>query len=122
MTASKPHPYAKAGSQNVKVTVTDTAPEGNAGSWTSIPSLRKALYGLAAVTGPDGRIYAIGGQEDFVDPLSSLEAISGGVPQSSAVAVRTATINTDPNHHGTDNLCRSFCVWRPRHLHGDGER
>lgn len=43
--------------------------------WKSVTSMPTARAALAAAAGPDGRIYAIGGQSNFV-PLNTVEAFS----------------------------------------------
>jgi streptogramin lyase/N-acetylneuraminic acid mutarotase len=44
------------------------------GSWTSgLAPMPTARYDLAAATGPDGRIYAIGGRKDDFAPLDTVE-------------------------------------------------
>jgi streptogramin lyase/N-acetylneuraminic acid mutarotase len=59
------HTYHE-GSYFPMVTITDTVAAVGAGastgSWISLPDMPTPRDGLAAVTGPDGRIYAIGGE------------------------------------------------------------
>jgi N-acetylneuraminic acid mutarotase len=45
-------------------------------SWQTAPSLPQAVYGLAATTGADGTIYAIGGWGCTTDPIDSCGAQS----------------------------------------------
>src|SRR2546423_600703 len=44
-----------------------------AGSWTTLPSMSTARYGLAATTGSDGRIYAIGGYQNRAGIVGTAE-------------------------------------------------
>ena len=61
-------------------------------AWTTKASLLTARAGLAAVTGPDGLIYAIGGQNSTAGPLDTVEvynpATNAWAPGSSLPAAR----------------------------------
>ncbi|HVH41517.1 MAG TPA: kelch repeat-containing protein, partial [Labilithrix sp.] len=45
----------------------------NTNTWSKVPSMPTARWGLAAAVGADGRIFAIGGN-DFNSELSTVEA------------------------------------------------
>lgn len=62
VTASKPNPYAKAGSYFFSVAIT-LNPGGSldSGAWTPVASLPIARRQIAGAAGSDGRLYALGG-------------------------------------------------------------
>ncbi len=66
--ASKPHPFADAGIALAAITVQAASP------WSTLGSLPNGLEGLAAATGQDGRIYAIGGLDNDLKQPGSLFA------------------------------------------------
>lgn len=55
-------------------------------TWAQIAPMPTARYGLAAVTGPDGRIYAIGGEDDHGAILATVEAYTPSTNSWAAVA------------------------------------
>jgi N-acetylneuraminic acid mutarotase len=53
---------------------------GTGGQWLDLPPLPTPRWGLSAVVGPDGRIYAIGGLSGFTGPmLGTVEAYTPSV-------------------------------------------
>jgi N-acetylneuraminic acid mutarotase len=48
-------------------------------TWSTAPSLSAPRAGLAAVTGPDGRIYLVGGQDSTGNDLTTVEAMDYGL-------------------------------------------
>ena len=75
VSASKPHPYGEAGTAALVVTVRDGGSSYySADTWTPVASLPASRTGLAAATGPDGRLYALGGLNSFANPVSTAYA------------------------------------------------
>jgi N-acetylneuraminic acid mutarotase len=75
VTASKPSAYAEEGTASLVVTVHDGGSSFQAAdTWTSVANLPAARYSLAATTGPDGRIYALGGIDDTAHDVNTVYA------------------------------------------------
>jgi PKD repeat protein len=84
-TVAGTHTFADEGSYPVSVAVTDN--EGSsftADAWATAAGMPTAREGLAAVTGPDGRIYALGGYNGA--PLNTVEAYDPATNTWAAVA------------------------------------
>ena len=78
--ASKPDPYAEQGTAQAVVTVVE------AGTWSQMASLPIPLADQAATTGPDGRIYAIGGISGGISAISTVYAYTPGTNAWAQVA------------------------------------
>jgi N-acetylneuraminic acid mutarotase len=88
--ATKPHPYAAAGSESVSVTVSEVVSDTPAvNTWNIVAALPVARSEPATVTGPDGRIYAIGGltnnntfssEVDVYDPATNAWSAVASLP------------------------------------------
>jgi len=75
-TVSSSHFYEQVGTEALQVVITDSAgvqvTAGGTPTWTTAASLPTARDGLAAVAGPDGSIYTIGGANNSGD-LNTVE-------------------------------------------------
>jgi N-acetylneuraminic acid mutarotase len=87
-TVSGSHTFALAGNDRVTVDIADTDGDhvtaGGALHWTEAAPMLTARNGLAAVTGPDGRIYALAGAG--TDPLGTAEVYDPETGTWSAIA------------------------------------
>lgn len=73
-------------------------------TWSPKASMPTARYWLAAATGTDGKIYAIGGENIFTQSLQSVEAYDPTLDIWSTVASRPNTTQGGLNVRGRNSL------------------
>ena len=91
-----------------------------AGAWTFISPLPTALFGVAAVVGPDGLLYAIGGSPNLSEITSAVETYnpqthtwSAAPPYPVALAFDAAAVGTDGLIFVMGNADKSVYAYSP---------
>ena len=90
--ATKPTPYAGTGGRAITVSVSAGGPDFQpAGTWASVAPIPTPRNGLAATTGPDGRIYALGGATAGFTPSAAAEVYTPSTNTWARIASLPAT-------------------------------